>query len=100
MRDERMNPDTMRVMQIITAMNPELAPILSLLMTPETPEENKKKRKPSPYNRRYAAAYRRIKKKKTLKSGKMAKGYAKRDGSLSKAGHAKIRTAAHKEAKK
>lgn len=57
-------------------------------------------RKPSAYNRRYAAAYRRIKKKKTLKSGKMAKGYAKRDGSLSKAGHAKIRTAAHKEAKK
>lgn len=57
-------------------------------------------RKPSPYNRRYAAAYRRIKKKKTLKSGKMAKGYAKRDGSLSKAGHAKIRTAAHKEAKR
>ena len=57
-------------------------------------------RKPSAYNRRYAAAYKRIKKKKTLKSGKMAKGYAKRDGSLSIAGHAKIRTAAHKEAKR
>jgi hypothetical protein len=57
-------------------------------------------RKPSAYNRRYSAAYRRIKKKNTLKSGKMKKGYAKPDGSLSKAGHAKIRDAAHKEAKR
>lgn len=87
-----------KMMQILTMMNPELAPILALLMTNDV--EEKPKRKPSAYNRRYAAAYRRIKKKNTLKSGKMKKGYAKRDGSLSKAGHAKIRTAAHKEAKK
>jgi len=91
--------DNDKLMQLLAAMNPELAPILALLMD-ETTVDQKPKRKPSAYNRRYAAAYRRIKKKNTLKSGKMKKGYAKRDGSLSKAGHAKIRTAAHKEAKK
>ena len=91
--------DNDKLMQLLAAMNPELAPILALLMDGDVAEE-KPKRKPSAYNRRYAAAYRRIKKKNTLKSGKMKKGYAKRDGSLSKAGHAKIRTAAHKEAKK
>lgn len=91
--------DNDKLMQLMAAMNPEMAPILALLMNDDAPEE-KPKRKPSAYNRRYAAAYRRIKKKNTLKSGKMKKGYAKRDGSLSKAGHAKIRTAAHKEAKK
>ena len=73
---------------------------VSSSLTPTPVVEDTPVRKPSAYNRRYAAAYRRIKKKKTLKSGKMAKGYAKRDGSLSKAGHAKIRTAAHKEARK
>ena len=88
-----------KMMQILTMMNPELAPVLALLMADSTPEE-KPKRKPSAYNRRFGAAYKRIKKKNTLKSGKMKKGYAKRDGSLSKAGHAKIRTAAHKEAKR
>jgi|DEB0MinimDraft_6_1074348.scaffolds.fasta_scaffold19042_2 hypothetical protein len=91
--------DNDKLMQLLAAMNPELAPILALLMDDQVVQE-KPKRKPSAYNRRYAAAYRRIKKKNTLKSGKMKKGYAKRDGSLSKAGHAKIRTAAHKEAKK
>ena len=91
--------DNDKLMQLMAAMNPEMAPILALLMDDGDSEE-KPKRKPSAYNRRYAAAYRRIKKKNTLKSGKMKKGYAKRDGKLSKAGHAKIRTAAHKEAKK
>lgn len=91
--------DNEQLLQLMAAMNPEMAPILALLSSSNQPEE-KPKRKPSAYNRRYAAAYRRIKKKNTLKSGKMKKGYAKRDGSLSKAGHAKIRTAAHKEAKK
>jgi len=91
--------DNDKLMQLLAAMNPELAPILALLMDDQVVQE-KPKRKPSAYNRRYAAAYRRIKKKNTLKSGKMKKGYAKRDGSLSKAGHAKIRNAAHKEAKK
>lgn len=90
--------DNDMLLQLMAAMNPEMAPILAM-MQQQQPEE-KPKRKPSPYNRRYAAAYRRIKQSKTLKSGKMAKGYAKRDGSLSKAGHAKIRDAAHKEARK
>lgn len=52
------------------------------------------KRKPSTYNRKYAAAYRRIKKKKTLKSGKMSKGF----GGI--AGHKKIVKMAHAEVKK
>ena len=54
----------------------------------------KPKRKPSTYNRKYAAAYRRIKKKKTLKSGKMAKGFG------GKTGHKKIVKMAHAEVKK
>lgn len=54
----------------------------------------KPKRKPSTYNRKYAAAYRRIKRKKTLKSGKMAKGFG------GKSGHKKIVKMAHAEVKK
>lgn len=54
----------------------------------------KPKRKPSTYNRKYAAAYRRIKKKKMLKSGKMAKGFG------GKSGHKKIVKMAHAEVKK
>lgn len=87
-------------MALLGAMNPDMAPILALLTSNDDATEEAPKRKPSAYNRRYAAAYRRIKKSKTLKSGKMAKGYAKRDGSLSVAGHNKIRDAAHKEAKR
>ncbi len=86
-----MDNDTL--MQLLTMMNPELAPILALLNQGETVEE-KPKRKPSAYNRRYAAAYRRIKRSKTLKSGKMAKGYG------GKTGHKKIVKAAHAAAKK
>jgi hypothetical protein len=54
----------------------------------------KPKRKASTYNRKYAAAYRRIRKKKTLKSGKMAKGFG------GKTGHKKIVKMAHAEVKK
>ena len=54
----------------------------------------KSKRKPTTYNRKYAAAYRRIKKSKTLKSGKMAKGFG------GKRGHNKIVKMAHAEVKK
>ena len=54
----------------------------------------KPKRKPSTYNRKYAAAYRRIKRKKTLKSGKMAKGFG------GKTGHKKIVKLAHAEVKR
>ena len=54
----------------------------------------KQARKPSSYNKKYAAAYRRIKRKKTLKSGKMAKGFG------GKSGHKKIVKMAHAEVKK
>ncbi len=53
-----------------------------------------KPRKPSAYNKRYAAAYRRIKRSKTLKSGKMAKGFS------GTSGHKKIVKLAHAAAKK
>lgn len=84
--------DNEQLMQLLAAMNPELAPILAL-MTPAAAEE-KPKRKPSAYNRRYAAAYRRIKRSKTLKNGRMAKGFG------GKTGHKKIMAMAHKEARK
>ena len=67
--------------------------VLALLQESATPDE-KPKRKPSAYNRRYGAAYKRIKRKHTLKNGKMAKGWG------GKRGHARIRELAHKEAKK
>ena len=82
-----------KMMQLLAAMNPELAPILALLMDNDV-QEDKPKRKPSAYNRRYAAAYRRIKKKKTLKNGNMAKGF----GGVR--GHKKIMKMAHDEARK
>jgi hypothetical protein len=82
-----------QMMQLLAAMNPELAPILAMMMSNDVVEEAPK-RKPSAYNRRYAAAYRRIKKKKTLKSGAMAKGF----GGVR--GHKKIMKMAHDEARK
>jgi hypothetical protein len=82
-----------QLLQLLTAMNPELAPILALMGTNDVAEETPK-RKPSAYNRRYAAAYRRIKKSKTLKNGNMAKGYT------GKRGHARIVKMAHAQAKK
>jgi hypothetical protein len=82
-----------QMMQLLAAMNPELAPILTMMMSTDVVEEAPK-RKPSAYNRRYAAAYRRIKKKKTLKSGAMAKGFS------GVRGHKKIMKMAHDEARK
>jgi hypothetical protein len=82
-----------QLMQLLAAMNPELAPILAMLSQGDVVED-KPKRKPSAYNRRYAAAYRRIKKKHMLKNGNMAKGWS------GKRGHARIVKMAHAEAKK
>lgn len=82
-----------QLMQLLAAMNPELAPILAMLVQEEVVQD-KPKRKPSAYNRRYGAAYKRIKRSKTLKNGKMAKGFG------GKKGHARIREMAHKEARK
>jgi hypothetical protein len=83
-----------QMMQLLAAMNPELAPILSIMMSNSEEDQDKPKRKPSAYNRRYAAAYRRIKRKHTLKNGNMAKGWT------GKRGHARIVKMAHAEAKK
>lgn len=82
-----------QLLQLMAAMNPEMAPILALLQANDVAEE-KPKRKPSAYNRRYAAAYRRIRKKNTLKNGSMRKGFG------GKRGHNKIVKMAHAEAKK
>lgn len=57
-------------------------------------EAVKGKRKASSYAKRYGRCYKRIKRQKTLKSGKMAKGYG------GKRGHARIVKEAHKCAKK
>ena len=85
--------DNDKLMQLMAAMNPEMAPILALLMEDNT-SAVPAKRKPSAYNRRYAAAYRRIRRSKTLKNGKMAKGFG------GKRGHVRIVKLAHAAAKK
>lgn len=82
-----------QLMQLLAAMNPELAPILAMMSQNDVVEETPK-RKPSAYNRRYAAAYKRIKKKHTLKSGAMQKGWG------GKRGHKRILKMAHDEARK
>lgn len=87
--------DNDMLMAILAATNPELAPIIAMMSSKTEPvQEEKPKRKPSAYNRRYAAAYRRIKKKHTLKNGNMAKGWT------GKRGHARIVKMAHAEARK
>lgn len=57
-------------------------------------EAVKGKRKASSYAKRYGREYRRIKKKNTLKNGKMRKGYG------GKRGHVRMVKEAHKAAKK
>lgn len=71
------------------AMIGEAGPEMVLPLVPTV-----SKRKPSAYNRKYSAAYRRIKRSKTLKNGRMAKGYSGR------AGHNRIVKMAHAEVKK
>lgn len=65
-------------------------------MVPPSPSviEEPPTRKPSTYNRKYAAAYRRIKRKNTLKNGSMRKGFG------GKRGHLKIVKMAHAEVKR
>ena len=77
--------------QLLIMQNPSLAPILELMESGNSPQAAAKKtRKASPYNRRYAAAYKRIRKRHTLKNGKYRKGW----------NHKKVVKAAHKEAKR
>ena len=79
------------LMQLLIMQNPQLASILEMLnSSPAGKEEKPKKRKVSAYSRRYGAAYRRIRKRHTLKNGKYRKGW----------NHKKVVKAAHKEAKR
>ena len=78
------------LMQLLIMQNPQLAPILEMMnnTSPEAPAP--KKRKISAYSRRYGAAYKRLRKRHTLKNGKYRKGY----------NHKRIVKLAHKEAKR
>ena len=82
-------------MALLAAMNPDMAPVLSLLASMDEPQEAPKpKRRPSAYNRDYSRNYKAIKAKHTLKNGKMAKGWAGR------AGHLRIVELAHRATRK
>ena len=78
------------LMQLLIMQNPQLAPILEMMNNTALPLEKPKKRKVSAYSRRYGAAYKRLRKRHTLKNGKYRKGY----------NHKKIVKLAHKEAKR
>ena len=78
------------LMQLLIMQNPQIAPLLELMNGADAEPEIKKKRKVSAYSRRYGAAYKRIRRKAMLKSGKMRKGMT----------HKKIVKLAHKEAKR
>lgn len=79
------------LMQLLIMQNPQLAPILEMLNSSSPGKEEKpKKRKVSAYSRRYGAAYKRLRKRHTLKNGKYRKGY----------NHKRLVKLAHKEAKR
>ena len=78
------------LMQLLIMQNPQLAPILEMMNTSSPGAEKPKKRKVSAYSRRYGSAYKRLRKRHTLKNGKYRKGY----------NHKKIVKLAHKEAKR
>lgn len=77
------------------AQNPQLQPLIEMLLRtrsqpPAIDPAPKKKRKVSAYSRRYGAAYKRLRKRHTLKNGKYRKGY----------NHKRLVKLAHKEAKR
>ena len=78
------------LMQLLIMQNPQLAPILEMMNNTATNEIKPKKRKVSAYSRRYGAAYKRLRKRHTLKNGKYRKGY----------NHKRLVKLAHKEAKR
>lgn len=78
------------LMQLLLMQNPQLAPIIEMLNSPRAQGPEKKKRKVSAYSRRYGAAYKRLRKRHTLKNGKYRKGY----------NHKRLVKLAHKEAKR
>ena len=78
------------LMQLLIMQNPQLAPILEMMQNTPDQARAPKKRKVSAYSRRYGAAYKRLRKRHTLKNGKYRKGY----------NHKRIVKLAHKEAKR
>ncbi len=78
------------LMQLLIMQNPQIAPLLEMMNNTAVAEEKPKKRKVSAYSRRYGAAYKRLRRKAMLKSGKMRKGMT----------HKKLVKLAHKEAKR
>lgn len=82
------------LMQLLIMQNPQLAPILEMMSSAQNSKlseaSTKKKRKVSAYSRRYGAAYKRLRKRHTLKNGKYRKGY----------NHKRLVKLAHKEAKR
>ena len=78
------------LMQLLMMQNPQLAPLLELMNSQAPAAPAKKKRKVSAYSRRYGAAYKRLRKRHTLKNGKYRKGY----------NHKRLVKLAHKEAKR
>ena len=78
------------LMQLLIMQNPQIAPLLELMNTTTVKPEKPKKRKVSAYSRRYGAAYKRLRRKNTLKNGKMRKGYT----------HKRLVKLAHAEAKR
>ena len=63
-----------KMMQLMMMMNPEMAPIIQMLMEANTSEEKPKRKRSTAYQRRYKANFRRIAKRYKLKSGKWKKG--------------------------
>ena len=78
------------LMQLLIMQNPQLAPLLEMMSNTAISESKPKKRKVSAYSRRYGAAYKRLRKRHTLKNGKYRKGY----------NHKRLVKLAHKEAKR
>tara|TARA_Y100000361_G_scaffold76348_1_gene67592 strand:+ start:749 stop:1015 length:267 start_codon:yes stop_codon:yes gene_type:complete len=82
--------DNEMLMQLLIMQNPQLAPILEMMNKTTSAADKPKKRKVSAYSRRYGAAYKRLRKRHTLKNGKYRKGY----------NHKRLVKLAHKEAKR
>lgn len=82
--------DNEMLKQLLMMTNPQLAPIIELMSKDASAPAKKAKRKVSAYSRRYGAAYKRLRKRHTLKNGKYRKGY----------NHKRLVKLAHKEAKR
>ena len=76
--------------QLLIMQNPQLAPLMEMMSSSPEKQDKPKKRKVSAYSRRYGAAYKRLRKRHTLKNGKYRKGY----------NHKRLVKLAHKEAKR